>query len=133
MYKLTLAIASATILLAAGSAYAEHHEEAAAAANDNPDRAACMEMHQAMMARHEAGEDHDAIMAGLSEEDQVQMTACREMMHADDHGEGHGNMEHGDAHADMNPGNHHGGMEHADGHAGDHEAGNEAVDDGHDH
>tara|TARA_R110002073_G_scaffold35016_15_gene103059 strand:- start:1576 stop:1965 length:390 start_codon:yes stop_codon:yes gene_type:complete len=129
MYKLTLAIGSATILLAAGSAYAEHHEEAAPAANDNPDRAACMEMHQTMMARHEAGEDHDAIMASLSEEDQAQMTACREMMHAD----GPGNMEHGGAHADMDPGNHHGDMEHADGHAGGHEAGNEAVDDGHDH
>lgn len=116
MNKFTLAFGSATFLIAAGSAFADHHEEAQPAANDNPQRAACMEMHDWVMTRHEAGEDHDTIMNAMSEEDQALAESCHAMMHADGHGEGHGDMEHGADHGDMD----HGDMDHGDGHGDGH-------------
>lgn len=117
MANLTLAFGSAVFLLTSGSALADQHGDHAA--NDNPDRSACMEMHEAMMARHEAGEDHDTIMASLSDEERARAEACHEMMramHGDHHGEGHGDMNHGDmSHGDMDHGDmNHGGSDDAE-------------------
>lgn len=91
MIKLTIAIGSTFFLLAAGSAFADHHEDAAAA-NNNPSHETCMQMHETMMQRHKAGEDHETIMAGMSPSDRDQMNTCRQMME-----EMHGQHEMGDA------------------------------------
>lgn len=98
MNKLTIAFGTTAFLLTLGSANAEHHESDDAA-NDNPAHESCMALHDAMMARHEAGEDHDATMASLSDADREQMTTCHDMMgHGDEDGEAaHG--EHGMARA----------------------------------
>ncbi|WP_421789210.1 hypothetical protein [Hyphobacterium sp.] len=99
MANLTLAFGSAVFLLTSGSALADQHGDHAA--NDNPDRSACMEMHEAMMARHEAGEDHDTIMASLTDEERARAEACHEMMqamheeHHGDGGEGHSGTHQG--------------------------------------
>lgn len=120
MANLTLAFGSAVFLLTGGSAFADHHEGAGHAANDNPDRSACMEMHEAMMARHEAGEDHDTIMASLTDEERARAEACHEMMRAM-HDEHRGDMSHGEGHGDMDHGNvdqAEDGADHGDAHRG---------------
>jgi|TARA_R100000455_G_scaffold31030_1_gene23247 hypothetical protein len=124
MSKFTIAFGSATFLIAAGSAFADNHAEMQPAASDTPERTACMEMHEWMMARHEAGEDHETIMNGMSEEDQALAESCHAMMQADGHGEGHHDMEHGEGHGDGHGNMGHDNMGHDDmGHGDGHEAG----------
>ncbi|MHA6287182.1 hypothetical protein [Maricaulis sp. CAU 1757] len=119
----TIPLISATALaLALGSAvHADHgHGEDEA---DGPTAEACREMHTAMMARHEAGESHDDIMASLDGEGREMARACHALMQAEGHahGAGHGHGEghgHGDGHG-QGEGHAH-GMAHADGQADDH-------------
>ncbi len=124
MANLTLVFGSAVFLLTGCAAIPDQHGHHAA--NGNPDRSACMEMHEAMMARHEAGEDHDAIMASLTDEERARAEACREMMQAmhEEH--------HGDGHADMNHGEGHGGMDHGDMNHGNGGEGHSGTHHGHD-
>jgi len=103
---------AASALLASPSVLADshgshdHHADQPAPTHED-----CMALHDTMMARHDAGEDHDTIMASLSDADREQMTTCHAMMedmhaaHGEDDTSGHAEMHHDGGHGDQH-GNH---------------------------
>lgn len=94
MKTLVTGLFALSSLAFAAPAMADHH--GGAAEDRSPSRDTCMQMHEAMMARHEAGEDHDAIIASLTEDEREQAQACHDRM--GEHHEGHGDA--GDQHAE---------------------------------
>ncbi|MHA6288562.1 hypothetical protein [Maricaulis sp. CAU 1757] len=82
---LSLAIPALALGLAP-AAFADHHEAAQPAADD------CAALHATLMARHEAGETEEDIMASLDEETRAQADACKAEMDGH-HGEGESHAE----------------------------------------
>ncbi|MHA6287156.1 hypothetical protein [Maricaulis sp. CAU 1757] len=104
-FKYLLTASALTLALASGAQADHGHDDET---THGPTAETCRDMHSDMMARHEAGESHDDIMASLDGEAREMARACHAMMQARMEAEGHA---HGEGHGD------HHGTDHAEGHA----------------